>query len=67
MPAASRGEFRHKVREEKMSHDERELAIAAGRLGYTARGVVFLLIGGISDPRGQGSVLIAARYRQMVP
>jgi hypothetical protein len=40
------GEFRQRLREDQMSSTERDLAIAAGRLGYTARGAVFVLIGG---------------------
>ena len=74
---AYRAPFRDELRTDKMRPQEQRLALAAGRLGYAARGVVFGLVGlflviaGVQaqpeEARGLGGALAALAQQPFGP
>jgi hypothetical protein len=74
---AYRASFAKKLRGDEMSHQQQQLVALAGRLGYTARGIVFVLIGAFlviagvqsrpDQARGLGGVLASLAQQPFGP
>jgi hypothetical protein len=74
---AYRASFARKLRQDEMSHQQQQLVGLAGRLGHTARGVVFLLTGAFlvvagvqsrpDQARGLGGVLASLAQQPFGP